>query len=98
MKKLFFILLFSVSLIAPLEAQWCGRPCLRDRYYNSWWVNDNSWYYGYFDINEYPYTLPVNCYFNPRPCRIQPCYRPSYSPPRAVEQPLEICPYCNRRH
>ena len=59
MKKLFFILLFSVSLIAPLEAQWCGRPCLRDRYYNSWWVNDNSWYYDYFDINEYSIRAPA---------------------------------------
>lgn len=74
MKKLFFILVLCFGFMDSMHAQWCGCPCLRNRYANPWWVNDNSWFYGYFDINEYPYTLPVNIYFNPRPCPNTRCF------------------------
>jgi hypothetical protein len=69
MKKFFFTLLFCFEILTPLQAQWCGRPCT-ERYYNPQWSINDQWYYGYRDINEYPYALPVNIYFNPCP---SPC-------------------------
>lgn len=88
MKKVFFILVFSIYSLIPLEALFCGcRPCIH-RYYNPSWSNDENIYYGYIDINEYPYALPVNYCFNPRPCRYaRSCnsyrFQPS-CPPRRV--------------
>ncbi|MCC5831485.1 MAG: hypothetical protein JJU12_00375 [Chlamydiales bacterium] len=99
MKKLFLICFFSVFLVSQLEAQWCGCPCLRDRYYNPGWVDDDSRFYGYIDINEYPFTLPVNHYFNPRPCPVRRNYSYNY---RIIEQPRVsppvACPRCNGYH
>ncbi len=98
MKKLFLILLLTFCVESSLEAQWCGRPCLRDRYYQTGWVDDNSWFYGYTDINDYPYALPVNRYFNPRPCRSSQ-FNGNYTI-RFVEQPqaYPACPNCNGYH
>lgn len=69
MKKLFFIFVFAVLSLTPLEAYWCGRPTW-DRYYTPYWYGWNSrcdWFYGYTDFNDQPYALPVNRYFTPCP-------------------------------
>ena len=97
MKKLFFVLLFSFVILTPLSAQWCGCPCT-ERYYNPNSSNGDGLYYGYFDINDYPYSLPVNYYFNPRPC--DRCYT-DYSYFRwcqANSEPQACCPHCNGYH
>jgi hypothetical protein len=103
MKKLFLVLLFIISINHHLEAQWCGRPCLRYRYYNPGWVDDDSRFYGYIDINDYPYVLPVNCYFNPRPCRVSGPVSRAYGnyTYRIIQQPLahpQPCSRCNGYH
>ncbi|MEZ5314763.1 MAG: hypothetical protein R3E91_00910 [Chlamydiales bacterium] len=74
MKILLVSLFLSLLTISPLEAYWCGRPCLRDRYYNPGWADSHQDFYGYININDYPYTLPVNRYFNPSPYPISRFY------------------------
>ena len=67
MKRLFFIIFASYLFTLPLEAFLCNRPCTH-RYYNPSWSNNDGLFYGYTDVNAYPYSLPVNYCFNPRPC------------------------------
>ncbi|MCH9626628.1 MAG: hypothetical protein S4CHLAM2_02540 [Chlamydiales bacterium] len=99
MKKLFFIFLFSFSFLIPLEAQWCFYPCT-ERYYNPGWSNGDNRFYGYIDINEYPYDLPVNYCFNPRPCGSGGCYSNTnyYIWSAECEERYEVCPHCNGCH
>lgn len=75
MKKLLAVLVLSILFVHPVEAQW--RACCQctPRYYNPTWAYGEDLPYGYIDINAYPYRLPVNYTFNPRPCpqcRCQP--------------------------
>lgn len=96
MKKLLFILLSSLVFLTPLEAQWCGCPCT-ERYYNPDSANNDGLYYGYVDINDYPYALPVNYYFNACPC--DQCYDDYQYFLWCQEQSApELCPYCNGYH
>ncbi len=98
MKKLFFILLFSFMFLIPLEAQWCGCPCT-ERYYNPSWANGEGLFYGYTDINDYPYSLPVNYYFNPRPCPNVRCnYDYNYFLWCHENSEPQVCPKCNGYH
>jgi len=99
MKKIFFVLLSSFLLLTPLSAQWCGYPCT-ERYYNANGSNGDGLYYGYFDINDYPYALPVNYYFNPCPCPSRQCYD-NYRYFLWCQENSEsqaCCPYCNSYH
>lgn len=66
MRNIIFILLFLLC-VNSVEAQWCGRACT-ERYYNPTWSINDQWYYGYIEMNDYPYMYPVNQYFNYCPC------------------------------
>ena len=91
----YFILLLFVSCLftSNLEAQWWNCCQGTPRYYNPNWMNDGL-YYGYTDINAYPYALPVNYTFNPRPCRNCDF---DYTI-RVVEQPATVRPHCHNYH
>lgn len=70
--KLKFILIFVVVfMFNALQADPCC-VCI-ERYYNPNWANYDGVPYGYIDINDYPYGLPVNYCFNACPCR-RACY------------------------
>lgn len=69
MFKFFFIFIISFLFLFQLDAFLLNnRPCTH-RYYNPGWsADDEGLYHGYMDMNSYPYALPVNYCFNPRPC------------------------------